>query len=30
VLTDEKLAGGDVAVDDLWRRFPVAVLERQD
>jgi (1->4)-alpha-D-glucan 1-alpha-D-glucosylmutase len=30
VLTDEKLAGGDVAVDDLLRRFPVAVLERQD
>jgi (1->4)-alpha-D-glucan 1-alpha-D-glucosylmutase len=30
VLTDEKFAGGDIAVGDLLRRFPVAVLERQD
>jgi maltooligosyltrehalose synthase len=29
VLTDDKVAGGDAGVDDLLRRFPVAVLERQ-
>jgi maltooligosyltrehalose synthase len=30
VLSDEKWAGGEVAVRDLLRRFPVAVLERQE
>ena len=30
VLTDEKVDGDRQRVEDLWRRFPVAVLGRQD
>ena len=30
VLSDERFAAGEVAVHDLLRRFPAAVLERQD
>ena len=29
VLTEEKVQGGDHRVEDLWRRFPVAVLGRR-
>jgi (1->4)-alpha-D-glucan 1-alpha-D-glucosylmutase len=30
VLTDRTLDGGDQPVEDLWRTFPVALLERAD
>jgi (1->4)-alpha-D-glucan 1-alpha-D-glucosylmutase len=30
VLTEERISGGQVAVEALFRRFPVAVLGRQD